>query len=177
MNIRMEPAIRYRGLHIRTLVMPWMGLAEFQKLLDQMAKMKSNYLEFYWYVGSPWIEYSYRGEKVLIGDLFPRESNYQLWRITTGNLTEADVKIGREHFKESVFAPEFRNCDTPEKAFAASQKMLSQMIDYAHQRKIQVRLGSGDCPGTPPNLGRFARNGHIGKYIDGILIPPMNRWA
>jgi hypothetical protein len=54
--VRMEPALKYRGLHMRHFVMPWMGLEEFRRMIDQMAKLKFNYLEFYWYVGAPYIE-------------------------------------------------------------------------------------------------------------------------
>ena len=28
---------------------------------------------------------------------------------------------------------------------------LSEVIDYAHQRKIKIWLGKGDCPTLPPN--------------------------
>ena len=34
---------------MRHFVMPWMGLEEFRRMIDQMAKLKFNYLEFYWY--------------------------------------------------------------------------------------------------------------------------------
>ena len=36
--------------------MPWMGLEEFRRIIDQMAKLKFNYLEFDRYVGAPYIE-------------------------------------------------------------------------------------------------------------------------
>src|ERR1051326_5496891 len=69
LDVRLEPAIKHRGLHMRHFVMPWMGYADFCHMIDQMAKLKFNYLEFFWYIDSPWIEYSYGGDKVLIGDL------------------------------------------------------------------------------------------------------------
>src|SRR5579862_5861075 len=98
LHVRMEPAIKYRGLHMRHFVMPWMGMEYFRQFLGQLAKMKCNYLEFYWYVGAPWIEYSHRGEKKLIGDLYPRESGYTTWRATAATFGANDVQIGREHF-------------------------------------------------------------------------------
>jgi Glycosyl hydrolase family 67 N-terminus len=161
LNLRMEPALKYRGLHMRHFVMPWMGMQDFRKFLDQLAKMKCNYLEFYWYVGAPWIEYSYRGENKLIGDLYPKETGYTTWRANTGTFTASDVKIGREYFpKDRVCAPEFQDCETPAEAYRAGRELLRQIIDYARERKIQVWLGMGDCPGVPPNLGRHAKYKH-----------------
>ncbi|MCI0625631.1 MAG: hypothetical protein L0387_28975, partial [Acidobacteria bacterium] len=169
---RMEPVLKYRGLHIRHFVMPWMGMDYFRKFLDQQAKMKSNYLEFYWYVGDPWTEYSYRGEKRLIGDIYTKESGYTTWRINTATFTASDIKIGREHFtEERVCASEFQDVQTPEQAHRTARQLLTQVIDYAHLRKIQIWLGMGDCPGVPPNLGRHSLHGRSHSWT-GIVIPP-----
>lgn len=158
LDVRMEPALKYRGLHVRPFVLPWMGLADFRTLLDQHAKMKCNYFEFFWYAGAPWIEFSYQGEKVLIGDLQPKESGYLTWRINTGTFTTKDVEIGRQHFKtRRACAPEFQDCETQEEAFRVARHLLKQVIAYAHEKKIHIRLGTGDCPIGPPNLGRLAK--------------------
>jgi hypothetical protein len=171
-KIKMEPAFKYRGLHYRHFVMPWMGMDYFRKFLDQQAKMKCNYLEFYWYVGGPWIEYSYRGERKLIGDVYPKESGYATWRINTASFTTADVKIGKEHFNEKrACAPEFQDLETPEDAYRAAQQLLKQVIAYAHQRKIKVWLGMGDCPSVPPNLGRFAKYSKRSPDVGTIISP------
>jgi len=174
LHVRMEPALKYRGLHMRHLVMPWMDLDYFGKFFDQLAKMKCNYLEFYWYVGAPWIEYSYRGEKKLIGDVYTKESGFLTWRINTATFTASDVRIGREHFpEERVCATEFQHVDTPEEAYRTARQFLKQVIELAHRRKIQIWLGMGDCPGVPPNLGRHSRTGEPHSWA-GIAIPPGN---
>ena len=158
LQVRMEPVLKYRGLHVRPFVLPWMGMEDFRKLLDQHAKMKCNYFEFFWYSGAPWIEYSYQGEKLLIGDLQPKETGYLTWRINTATFTSSDVVIGREHFPgKRVCAPEFQDCETQEEAYRTARQLLKQVIDYAHQKKIHIRLGTGDCPIGPPNLGRLAK--------------------
>jgi len=155
LDVRLEPAIKHRGLHMRHFVMPWMGYADFCQMIDQMAKLKCNYLEFYWYVGGPWIEYSYRGERNLIGDLCHKESGYTAWRCETGPFSTADVIVGREHLPRSrPCAPEFQNCQTPAEAHRVAQTLLTRMIEHAHQRKIDIWLGAGDCPCVPANLGR-----------------------
>ena len=154
---RMEPSLKLRGLHIRPLVMPWMGIEHYGQLLDQMAKMKCNYLDFYWYMGAPWIQFSHRGESALIGDLYTKESGYTTWRYSTATFTPSDVEIGRSHFKQKRFcAAEFQEVGSPEEAHRAAPDLLRQIIKHAHQRKIEVRLGLGDCPAVPPNLGRHA---------------------
>ena len=72
LDLRQEPAMSRRGFLVpdagyENITM--FSYEDYAKLIDQMAKMKCNYLEFYWYVGAPWIEYHYGGEKNLIGDL------------------------------------------------------------------------------------------------------------
>jgi hypothetical protein len=157
LSVRMEPALRYRGLHMRHFVMPWMGLDDFRRMIDQMAKLKYNYLEFYWYVGGPWIEYSHQGEKRQIDGLYTRDSGYLTWHHTADRFKAPDVKIGREHFKrERVCAPEFATVQNQEEAHQVAREWLRQAIDYAHHRKIQIWLGKGDCPFVPPNLGRHS---------------------
>jgi hypothetical protein len=171
-QLRMHPALKRRGLHVRHFVMPWMGRTEFQQLLDQLAKMKCNYLEFYWYVGAPWIEFSYRGEKKLIGDLYSKESGYTTWRVNTATFVASDVKIGRELFTtERICAPEFQDCQTPEEAHHAARHLLTEVIQHAHRRKIEVWLGMGDCPGVPPNLGRWVRHRRW-EPTTGTMVSP-----
>jgi hypothetical protein len=172
LDVRLEPAIKHRGFHMRHFVIPWMGYEEFCQMIDQMAKLKCNYLEFYWYEGGPWVEYSHGGEKRLIGDLYPRESGYTAWRIETYRFSTADVAVGREHFAlKRPCAPEFQDCSTPEEAHRAARVLLNRMIDYAHRRKIEIWLGAGDCPTVPPNLGRAVRGAKSAGAF-GYMIPP-----
>lgn len=178
LQVKMEPALKYRGLNYRHFSMPLAGLESLKKTIDQLAKMKCNYIEFYWYIGAPWVEFSYRGEKQLIGDLYPNEAGYLGWRRNTMTFTASDVKVGREHFQqERVCAPELQECETPEEAHRAARHLLRQLIKHAHKRKIQVWLGMGDCPGTPPNLGRFAKysqgnssTGPVPSYDDAAAV-------
>ena len=41
-----------------------------------MAKMKYNYFEFWWFAYEPYMQYSYRGETVLLGDISTKASGY-----------------------------------------------------------------------------------------------------
>jgi len=172
LNVRMEPAMKYRGLHYRHMWTPIIGIEEFRRILDQMAKLKYNCLEFYWYVGGPWIEYSHGGEKRQIGDVYTKSSAYLTWQCTAFDFKASDVKIGREHFKqEMVCAPEFADVQTPEQAHQAARQLLSDVIDYAHQRKIQLWLGMGDCPAVPPNLARHSQGTWRQSFFRCPVIP------
>lgn len=172
LHVRRAPEIARRGLHMRHFVMPWMGLEEFRRMIDQMAKMKMNYLEFYWYVGGPWIEFSHRGEAAKIGDLYHEESGYTAWRIETYGFSHDDVVIGRECFTDrKPCAPEFQGCRTPADAFRVAGQLLHEMIAYAHARHIAVWLGTGDCPSVPPNLANHCRPTSA-RFLDAPVIPP-----
>jgi len=152
-DIRRTPEIKRRGLHMRHFVMPWMGLDEFKRMIDQMAKMKMNYLEFFWYVGGPWQEYEYHGKAFEPGDIYHAESGYTAWLIETYHFTHDDVVIGRERFTDrKPCAPEFQGCRNGAEALRVARQLLHEMIAYAHERKIEMWLGAGDCPSVPPGL-------------------------
>ena len=169
-RLRIEPAIKYRGLEMRHFVMPWMGLADFRRMIDQMAKLKYNYLEFFWY-GGPWIEYSYRGETVPMESIYAKESGYLTY--VGWSHTAKDVKIGREHFKqERVCAPEFANVQNQEQARQVARQWLTQAIDYAHQRKVKIWLARGDCPTVPLSLAKHSRLAAGDDFMGDRYIPP-----
>ncbi len=172
-SVRMEPALKNRGLHMRHFVMPWMGLDDFRRMIDQMAKLKFNYLEFYWYVGGPWIEHSHQGEEGQIDATYTKDSGYLTWNLTAGSHTTKDVKIGRELFKqERVCAPEFAKVQNQKEAQQVARKWLKEAIAYAHQRKIKIWLGQGDCPTVLPNLGKHSPLAN-GDWGGGALhMPP-----
>src|SRR4029077_16727558 len=114
LDVRMEPVSKYRGVLIDPGFCTWyMGLEDYRKLIDQMAKLKFNRLEYYIGMGSPWLEFSYNGK---VGELTSTpESGYLAWgrdsrswgkspHSTTA--TAKDVRVGREVFpQEYVGAP------------------------------------------------------------------------
>jgi len=157
---RVEPAFRRRGIHIdncypnQTL---W-SLEDWKRTLDQMAKMRMNYLQVFWFPNTPWLTYEYRGEKNFLGDASVKESGYMLWRHQAGSFLVKDVAIGREHFKYPRIAPpELQDVETPDQAFEKAQDLLRAVIAYAKTRKIKTWLAI-DPVSMPPNLARFARS-------------------
>jgi hypothetical protein len=173
LDLRCEPALCHRGLTYYDFCMPWAGLAEFRLLLDQMAKLRMNTLFFFSYAGAPWAQFAVGGEPVLLGDLYTRESGYRTLRLNTQTYTAAHMPLGGPEFgRHRVGSAEFQDCETPAQAHALAREMLNAVIDHAHRRCIEVWLGAGDCPGTPPNLGRHADQVIYWTTHCGLVIAP-----
>jgi len=171
LDVRMEPQLKYRGMHCCHGLRWYMGLADFRKHIDQLAKLKLNCLQFYAGMGSPWVEVSYGGKR---GDIiYSKESGYVAWDFalsTSG--TARDVRVGRECFpSEYIGPPEFADVQTPEQAFATARKFLREIIRYAHQRKVQVWLMQGEVPYGPPNLAPEGAKSLHNMYC-GVGITP-----
>jgi len=157
---RVEPAFRRRGLHVDNCYpnQTMWSLADWQRTLDQMAKMRMNYLQVFWFPNTPWLTYEYRGEKNFLGDASVKESGYMLWNSEQGSFLVKDMTVGREHFKNPRIAPpELQDVETPDQAFQKAQDLLRAVIAYAKTRKIKTWLAI-DPVSVPPNLARFARN-------------------
>jgi hypothetical protein len=157
---RVEPAFRRRGLHVDNCYpnQTMWSLADWQRTIGQMAKMRMNYLQVFWFPNTPWLTYEYRGEKNFLGDASVKESGYMLWRESQGSFLVKDMTVGREHFKYPRIAPpELQDVETPEQASTKAQDLLRAVIAYAKTRKIDTWLAI-DPVSVPPNLGRFADN-------------------
>jgi len=99
LDVRMEPVLKDRGMHCCHGIRWYMGLEDFRREIDQLAKLKMNVLQFYWGMGGPWAEFSYEGKVAEI--IYPKESGYCAWAWNSG--TAASVKVGRECFPPKVF--------------------------------------------------------------------------
>jgi hypothetical protein len=147
-------------------------------MLNQMARMKCNYLQFWWFSFQPWVTYSYQGEPALFGDVSRKESGYQNWTYGGfGSRTAEDVTIGREHFADRPrLAPrEMQKVETPEEALKISQDLLRRVIAYAARRNIKVWLAV-EMASLPPNL---ARHGEVVgdkpfDYLFGSFLHPLD---
>ena len=162
MDVRMEPALRRRGFLFpvnfdNASAYSW---SDYEQMLNQMARMKCNYLQFWWFSFQPWVTYSYKGEPALFGDVSRKESGYQSWAYGGfGSRTADDVTIGREHFvnRQRVAPLEMQKLETPEEAVRISQDLLKRLIAHAASRNIKVWLAV-EMGSLPPNL---ARHGEI----------------
>ncbi len=160
LDVRAETPFPRRGLFISNIYpnRGIMHLAEVKKLLDQMAKMKMNFLQFFWFEHEPWINFDYRGEGKLVGDATGKETGYLTWRYHYGSYLTRDLEVGRELFKDRPrMAPtEFQEVENPADAFRVSKNFLTEIIRYAKTKKIKVWL-CVDPTTLPGNLARYAR--------------------
>jgi hypothetical protein len=158
-NVRAETPFPRRGLFISNIYpnRGIMNLAEVKVMLDQMAKMKMNYLQFFWFEHEPWINFGYRGENKLLGDATGKETGYLSWRYNFGSNLIKDVLVGQDKFggRQRMAPMEFQNVETPEDGFRVAQDFLREIIRYAQTRKIKMWL-CVDPTTLPGNLARFA---------------------
>ncbi len=160
LDVAVNPARKWRGVHVWHGYSWYMGLQEYRHLIDQLAKLKMNVLQFAWGMGAAWIRLSYRG---VVGELTTTPESGHLaigagsrsWgrsvHTTTG--TRADLRIGADCYDhDRLCAPEFLDVDSEEDAYGVAIPFLREIIRYAHQRQVQVRLVMGELPFVPPNL-------------------------
>ena len=160
LDVRGETPFSRRGILISNIYpnRGIMHLSEVKQMLDQMAKLKMNYLQFFWFEHEPWIDFGYRGEGKLIGDATGKETGYLTWRYHYGSYLAKDLLVGRELFKDRprIAPAEFQGVETPEDGFRVAKNFLTEIIRYAKTRKINVWL-CVDPTTLPGNLARYAR--------------------
>jgi hypothetical protein len=55
---------------------PAFSWSDYKSFIDQMARMKCNYLQIWWFAYAPWNKFAVRGETKWIGDVSAKESGY-----------------------------------------------------------------------------------------------------
>jgi hypothetical protein len=188
LDVRQEPAFRRRGFLLQEAGydnLTTFSYQDYSNLLDQMAKMKCNYLQFWWFPFAPWLKYSYRGETKWMGDVSTKESGYLTWAHGEfGPRTTEDVSIGTHWFVQflkgtRVAPPEMQKVQTPDQAFAVAENLLHRIIHHAHERGIKVWLAI-EMAALPPNLARYCErvgtlpfHGLFGTFVEPL--DPANR--
>jgi hypothetical protein len=180
LDLRREPAFPRRGFLLQVAGFDNLTLfstADYEKFVDQMAKMRCNYLQVWWFAFAPWLKHSYRGETMWMGDVSTKESGYLAWAHSSmGSRTTDEVTIGKEHFQgRRIAPPEFQNVETPAQAFDVAQTMLGKVIHHAKQRHVKVWLAI-EMAALPPNLAQFAEK--VGTLpfhpIFGTFVHPLD---
>ncbi|MGD0732875.1 MAG: alpha-glucuronidase family glycosyl hydrolase [Terracidiphilus sp.] len=181
LDVSLSPALKQRGILIELShhsSATSLGYDDYVRMLDQMAKMKQNYVRLWWFAYSPYVKFSYRGETKMIGDISTNASAYLNSLYTEGGSgTTDDVTIGKQWFPRSrIIPPEMENVQTPEEGFAAAQSLIQKVIHYAKSRDIQVWLVD-EMSALPPNLARLGER--IGplpfEQVFGTFMDPLDR--
>jgi len=180
LDIRMNPAFSRRGFLLQSgglINLSVFSYPDYVKFLDQMAKLKCNYLQFWWFSYEPWLKYSYQGEPMWMGDVSTKDSGYFTWaHVGVGSHTTDEVSIGKEQFKHRRLAPEeFQNVETPEEAFTVAGDLLRKVIHHAHERGIKV-WPAVELAALPPNLARYCeRVANLPFHtIFGTFVHPLD---
>jgi hypothetical protein len=180
LDIRMEPAMPRRGFLLQDSAyenLTMFSYDDYARLIDQMAKMKCNYMQFWWFPFSPWLKYGYKGETKLIGDMTTKESGYMTWAYGGfGSRTTDDVSIGKELFKgRRIAPPEMQTVETPDQAFSVAQDLLQRIIHHARERGIKTWLAV-ELASLPPNLARYCEK--VGdlpfQNLMGTFVHPLD---
>lgn len=180
LSLRLEPALKQRGILIELShhsSATSLGYDDYVRLLDQMAKMKDNYLRLWWFAYSPYVKFSYQGQTKMIGDISTKSSAYLNSIYTLGGSgTTDDISIGKHWFpRNRMIPPEMENVETPDEGFAAAQNLIHRVIRYAKTRDIQVWLVD-EMSALPPNLARLGER--IGplpfEQVFGTFMEPLD---
>ena len=186
-----EPSLSRRGLLI-ALQNPHSGiqsLSDYRALVDQMVKLRLNYLSFWVASAEPWVEFSFRGEQNLIGDINDPESGY-LWprgaMTTDAGARTSQVEIGVEHFEGRPYmAPmELQGVRSAGEAHRRFSGMMRELFRYAQASGVKVGLHMNPVRGMPYNHARFVRKvgqAPASRAIFGAVVDPTDpgvlEWA
>jgi len=183
LNVRQEPAFARRGFLLPEVYehLTMFSYDDYVKFLDQMAKMKCNYLQIWWFSYEPFLKYSYKGVTKWMGDVSTKESGYMDWAYGGfGSRTTSDVTIGKHWFEQfnkgnRLAPPEMQDVETPDQAFSVAESLLRRIIQHAHERGIKVWLAI-EMASLPPNLARFCER--VGELpfnrVFGTFVQPLD---
>ena len=104
LDLAVDPARKFRGVHVWHGYSWYMGLDEYRHLIDQLAKLKMNVLQFAWGMGAAWIRLP---PTAACRASSPPPSSPGTWRsarirapgaaaCTTTTGTRADLRIGAD---------------------------------------------------------------------------------
>ena len=134
------------------------GLEDYCRLIDQMAKLRLNYLNLNFTGADPTLEYTFRGERNLIGDIYTRETGYLAPRRSIPDASTAQVEIGREHFvgRTTMAPPELQGVRSPEEAHRRFKAMFHGVFRHARKRGVEIGF-TMDPTEIPTNFARWMR--------------------
>ncbi|MBN1394409.1 MAG: hypothetical protein JW959_05260 [Pirellulales bacterium] len=135
-----------------------MSLCDYQRMFDQMAKMRMNRILYHYFENEPFIDYSYRGERKLVGDISHPDSGYISYgRSFSGSYLVEDLPVGRDKFKRRRVAPlEFQDVKSSDEALDVGREFVRRLIEMAGERGIRTWLTILPTF-VSPNLQKYTR--------------------
>lgn len=165
LDVRSEPAFSQRGFGIAScyeMRSIW-SYPDIVNFIDQMAKLKLNYLIWHMFSPEPYLEYSYAGEKKLMGDRSSWEGGYTLPGYNFGSYKVEDYFVSKAAFqkfgKEYMAPDEWQGVENQDRVFASARDLLQRTIRYAKTRNIKVWVALESLNELDPNIARYCRRG------------------
>lgn len=159
------------------------SLPDYAKMFDQMVKLKMNRIVFYHFSNEPFIDYTFCGERKLVGDISHPDSGYISYgRHFTGSWRVSDLPMGRDKFDREKLTPlEFQSIRSSDEALDTAKIFMQQIIRMAVERGIGV--WTSFLPQfTTPNLSKYARpmprqHAHWSAHLSCTdpAVGPLNR--
>ena len=165
LDVVMEPVFRIRGhptfQDFAASGEAW-GVADFQVLIDQLAKMKFTRMNVYAYGWQPYLHWEHKGIK---------RQSASLWYGYRYPITP-DM-WGRERFED---ADEFWNPDLPlggsyEETIAAGERQVHSLIEHAHRRGMDCDLSVPTTDFTP-EFAPLLKGAEKSSILTGLTVVP-----
>ncbi|MCK5758956.1 MAG: hypothetical protein KAH14_07665 [Clostridiales bacterium] len=136
-------ANKWRGLFVSFCMVSTsiMSLMDFNQLFDNMLRMKLNRIVFYPFENEPIIDYTFQGERKVVGDISRPESGYFSYgRHWTGSFNVDEISIGQEKYapRKRVAPMEFQNVNSSDEALNTGKAFMNDIISEAAKRRIGV---------------------------------------
>jgi hypothetical protein len=167
LNVRSEPAFVQRGFGIASCYETrsiW-SYPDIVRFIDQMAKLKLNYLIWHMFSHEPYLEESFQGERKLMGDEASWEGGYTLPSYDFGPRKVEDYFVGKatfEKFGKKYMAPdEWQGVRDQDQVYATARDLLQRVIKYAKSRNIKVWVALESLDELAPNLARYTRRPNV----------------
>ncbi len=135
-----------------------MSVSDYERLFNQMAKMRMNRVIYYLFENEPFMDYSYAGERKLVGDATPIDSAcMSLGRQDTGTYRVSDMIAGRGKFDREFVSPrEFQDARTSQEMLDTGRAFMQKLIGLAASRGIGTWI-SFDSAFVSLNMAKYTR--------------------
>ena len=160
LNIRKSPAHKVRGVWFSYCFSTnsIMSLADYRSMFAQMVKLKLNRFLTYHFENEPFIDFSFRGERKVVGDIsHPTSSYISYGRHFSGSYLTKDVSIGSELFgRERVAPQELQHVASSDEALDEGVRFMRSIYRMARQFGLEPWLAF--IPSfIPMNFAKYAR--------------------
>ena len=135
-----------------------MSVPDHEAILDQMAKLKMNTMLHWHFEQDPFIDYTFKGERKVVGDIAHPDSGYiNYGRHFYGSFLVKDIPHGQEQFnRDKITSMEMQNVSSSDEALDAGGEVMRKLMKLGKERGI----GTWSCvypQFTTPNFSKYVR--------------------